>query len=154
MTNTRKARTFMKLGKVYLAARYSRHVELQGYRDLLETLGVEVICRWIDGDYPVGRDGLSLEPPVEERARVAFQDYEDLIQCETCISFTEEPRSKPGRGGRHVEFGIALESGKQCIVIGPRETVFHCLPKVMHYEEWTDFLNVWFPLSIPGEKEW
>jgi len=50
------------------------------------------------------------------------------------ITFTETPRSSNSRGGRHVEFGIALGMRKRAVVIGPRENVFHCLP--FPYIEW------------------
>ena len=37
------------------------------------------------------------------------------------IAFSEEPRAlNASRGGRHVEFGIALALGKKVAVVGPR----------------------------------
>lgn len=44
------------------------------------------------------------------------------------------------RGGRHVEFGMALALAKRCIVIGPRENVFHLLPQVEQYDSWEQYL--------------
>ena len=37
---------------------------------------------------------------------------------------------------RDVELSGALAFGKTCIVIGPRENVFHCLPQVIWYPDW------------------
>jgi hypothetical protein len=49
-----------------------------------------------------------------------------LLAAEMVISFT----GGGGKGGRHVEFGLAVAAGKRLVVIGPRENVFHCLPGV------------------------
>lgn len=55
--------------------------------------------------------------------------------------FSEPPDSHSKRGGRHVEFGMALAWGLRLIVIGQRENVFHCLPQVERYDTWDDFLS-------------
>jgi hypothetical protein len=95
-----------------------------------------VTSSWLYGRYPRNaEDGLSIEQPAAERAKIAEQDWRDLRGSDVCISFTELARSN-GRGGRHVEFGLALAFGIQCIVVGPREHVFHCLPSVRHYPDW------------------
>jgi hypothetical protein len=41
-----------------------------------------------------------------------------------------------GKGGRHVEYGLALGLGKRLIICGPRENIFHTLPQVEHYPDW------------------
>ena len=116
--------------KIYLAARYSRHKELQGYAYQLIADGHEITSRWIWGGHQIDDAGLSVEAQREERERFATEDTDDLMNSEICINFTEIPRSTNSRGGRHVEFGIALGLMKRCIVVGPRENVFHCLPEV------------------------
>lgn len=116
--------------RIYLAARYSRRLELCVYRDQLRAMGQQVTARWLDGNHQIDDQGLSVEAKRAERERFAQEDYEDLIAAQCCISFTEIPRSTNSRGGRHVEFGIALGRGQWCIVVGPRENVFHCLPAV------------------------
>jgi len=116
--------------KIYLASRYSRHIELQEIAKVLISHGHEITSRWLWGNHQIDDKGLSIEAKRSERERFANEDYEDLMRAETVISFTEVPRSSNSRGGRHVEFGIALAFQKRCIVIGPRENVFHCLPKV------------------------
>lgn len=47
---------------------------------------------------------------------------------------------RASRGGRHVEFGMALALGKRVIVVGPRENVFHLLPEVEVHVNWNDFV--------------
>ena len=127
--------------KVYLASRYSRREELNVYRADLEQRGLTVTSRWLAGDHQISDSGLSEQAKEADRIRFATEDWEDLLQAELCISFTEEPRSSNSRGGRHVEFGAALAAGQRCVVIGPRENVFHCLPWVEVFASWSEFLT-------------
>lgn len=127
--------------KIYLAARYSRHPEMQEYRDRLEASGHTVTSRWINGGHQISDEGMSEQSPAVERERFATEDYSDLIAADLVVSFTEPPRSTNSRGGRHVEFGIALGLGRTNIVIGPRENVFHCLPSVEVFETFDDFFK-------------
>lgn len=126
--------------KIYLAARYSRIGELQNYRTVLEGWGHTVTSRWLNGSHQIDDQGLSVEAKRTERERFAAEDLEDVLSAEVIISFTEMPRSSNSRGGRHVEFGVALGTrNMRVIVIGPRENVFHCLPYVEYYEDWAQF---------------
>lgn len=124
MTNVRR---------VYLAARYSRFRELQGYRDELRAMGFDVRARWVDGEHEMV-DGIATE---KESRMFAIDDLTDLRGADIVVSFTEEPGA-PGRqrGGRHVEFGVALAEGKHLVVVGPRENVFHYLDQVWAFETW------------------
>lgn len=122
--------------KIYLAARYSRREELLGYARELEAMGHTITSRWLQGNHQIDDRGLSEEGSAAERTRFAEEDLDDLLAAECCVSFTEAPRSASSRGGRHVEFGIALQAGHLCIVCGPRENVFHCLPQVVWFPDW------------------
>ncbi len=124
--------------KIYLASRYSRREELLKYAQDLKAFGIEVTSRWINGNHQIDYAGLSAEAKAAELQRFAEEDWEDLMAADCCVSFTEEPRSSNSRGGRHVEFGAALARGKQCVVIGPRENVFHCLTSVQIFPSWDD----------------
>jgi nucleoside 2-deoxyribosyltransferase len=126
--------------KIYLAARYSRREELLDYRAHLQAIGHEVTSRWLHGNHQIDDAGLSVEGEHKERVRFALEDWEDLDAADTVINFTETPRSTSSRGGRHVEFGAALAMDKRCIVVGPRENVFHCLPAVEVYANFDEAL--------------
>ena len=76
----------------------------------------------------------------DERLRFATEDVIDIIKCDWMISLMEVPRSN-SRGGRHVEFGMALGLGKRLTIIGPRETVFHHLPRVEHFDTTEEFIK-------------
>lgn len=139
--------------RIYLAARYSRRVELCGYREQLQRMGHEVPARWLDGQHqlsnegnPIGDDGEALvesgSPEAAAlRAKFALDDWQDVSAAEMVISFTEAPRSNASRGGRHVEFGIALCNQAECVVIGHRENIFHSLPQVRFYPNWPAFMK-------------
>lgn len=132
---------------IYLAARYSRRQELLNHALLLQERGYEITSTWLDGHHET-------QPGIDEvaddalRGVWAAEDWADLRRARWFVCFTEPPR--PGgnnRGGRHVEFGAALAWGHRCVVIGPRETVFHCLPDVTHFNTWEAFL-AWLPIPL------
>lgn len=126
--------------KIYIAARFSKRPEANALAHTLKSFGHTITSRWVkpDSDH-VAPTGLSQQAADAERQRFAVEDLEDVIACDCCISLMEEPRNN-SRGGRHVEFGIAVGLKKTLVVIGPRETVFHHLPQVVHYETMDEFL--------------
>ena len=127
--------------KIYLASRYSRIKEMREIAAFLRNIGHEITSRWIKGNHQISDDGLSTEAKQEERMRFATEDLDDLMNADLCLNFTEKPRGTNSRGGRHVEFGIALSAGKKVVVIGPRENVFHCLPIVEWHPDFQAFIK-------------
>lgn len=141
--------------RIYLAARYSRREELCEYRRQLQSLGYEVQARWLDGKHQIADNGIPIaddgEALVESdgssiqaaelRAKFAQDDWEDVTNVELVINFAEAPRSSSSRGGRHVEFGIALAMRKTVWVIGHRENIFHYLPEVIFFGTWSEALT-------------
>lgn len=127
--------------KIYIAARFSRRPEANQLAQELKALGHVITSRWVkpDSDH-VAPTGLSERAADAERQRFALEDLEDVAKCDWCVSLMEEPRSN-SRGGRHVEFGIAVGMGKKLSIIGPRETVFHHLPAVEHFENVESFIS-------------
>lgn len=128
------------MATVYLAARYSRREEMLDYQRELEEAGHVVNSRWLLGEHQIhpGSEGVDKNAPfVPEEARpFAQDDVEDVANADVVISFTEYPNSPYGRGGRHVEFGYALRAGKQLIIVGPWENIFHRLPNVEQFWNW------------------
>lgn len=127
--------------KIYIAARFSKRPECNALAHQLKALGHEITSRWVkpDSDH-VTPTGLSQQAADKERMRFALEDLDDVSDCDLLVSLQEEPRSN-SRGGRHVEFGIALGMNKWVVSIGPRETVFHHLPGVMHFDSVEHFLK-------------
>jgi hypothetical protein len=126
--------------KIYIAARFSRRPEANGLAQVLKGYGHTITSRWVlpDSDHVVAT-GLSAQAEDAERQRFALEDVEDVRAADWCISLMDEPRGN-GRGGRHVEFGLALAWGQRLTIIGPRETMFHHLPQVDHFETMRAFL--------------
>ena len=142
---------------IYLAARYSRRLELCVYRAKLAAAGFRVQAQWLNGEHqisddgvPIGEDGESLiegalrpgerlspdnqsERATALRRRFAADDFRDVTSCQLLIAFTEEPRSSASRGGRHVELGIALGQMKRVWIVGPRENIFCWLDDVRQF---------------------
>lgn len=114
--------------KVYLAARYSLNPRLREFAAYLRARGEEVTSRWINGSHEIND-----HPSDKARQRLAEEDMQDLIDADVMISFSEPPLTATrARGGRHVEFGLAIAWGKRIIVVGPKENVFHYLPGIEH----------------------
>ena len=147
------------LPQVYLAARYSRRIELCRYREQLQAIGFKVQARWLDGKHqidnlgkPIGDTGEALvendgdaSTDVKNaalRAKFARDDFEDVMAADIVINFTEPPRSNHSRGGRHVELGIALANRASIIVVGHRENIFHWLPGIDFAENWDQALGM------------
>lgn len=158
---------------IYLASRYSRRLELCRYRDQLQALGFRVTSRWLNGEHQIsdsgqpigehgerlveGDDGSMSEVAAILRLSFAREDVADVLQSNIVINFTEPPRSNASRGGRHVEFGLALGLNLQAaryglgwrtrlVVIGYRENLFHWLPEVEFFPTWEACLK-----SLSGE---
>ena len=116
--------------KIYIAARYGRREHCQKLAKFLTELGHEITSHWITSD-----EHIKGTP-----AECALIDFRDVMRCDTLVSLQEQPRDSVGqRGGRHVEFGMALASGKNVIVVGPRETIFRELEQVTHYATLEEF---------------
>lgn len=126
--------------QVYIAARFSRRHEANALAQSLKALGHSITSRWVKPDtdhvIPVGQ---SKQAGDDERRRFAIEDCEDVRACSWMISLMQEPRDN-SRGGRHIEFGMALALGKRLTIIGPRETVFHHLDQVEQFDSADDFL--------------
>jgi hypothetical protein len=117
--------------RIYLASRFDRSAEMRYAAAALARAGHFVTSRWIHGRQ-TGPDLVS-----------ATEDIEDLASADCLVSFTEHPTQVApwaARGGRHVEFGVALASRLRLCIVGPRENVFHHLPKVEVYATVDDLI--------------
>lgn len=119
--------------RIYVASRFERQVELQGYAAQLRASGHKVTSRWlIEEADEVGAPSTWLGH-ADRLRKYAGIDLEDIEDCDTFMVFTHEGMA---RGGMHVEFGYALALGKRIIVVGPRPTLFHYLSRVLQFDDW------------------
>ena len=119
--------------RIYIAARYDRRFEMLGVAADLMRAGHEVTSRWIEG-------GRGADPELV----AAIEDIADLGRADCLVTFTERPERNvawAARGGRHVEFGIALATGKRLCIVGLRENVFHHMPRVEIYATVPDLID-------------
>lgn len=125
--------------KVYLAGRYSQKEEIKRKAKELEQLGIEVTSSWLEEPHS---PQIGLKELREEDARLyAQQDIADIYRADLVILFTVDPETPTVRGGRHFESGFAEGAGRQLVICGPRENVFHYLPYVRQYATWAEILN-------------
>lgn len=107
------------MSRIYIASRYSRKPEMLKYISVLESAGHTVQADWLQSNHD--------HTPSIDCAEI---DITDVSACDIFLTFTEEPRTTNSRGGRHVEFGMALALKKRLIIVGPEENIFHSLPQV------------------------
>lgn len=124
---------------VYLAGQYARRDELRGMIPTLQNSGVNVTSRWLHEDANLNHSLTEFDP--EWKRLTALKDYWDIQRADTLIFFAEEPEQQPRRGGRHVEFGMALALGKKILVVGGEENIFHYMPQVRHYNTFEELLS-------------
>ena len=116
--------------RVYFAARYSRREELNGYRAQLEALGMGVTSHWLVNDPPAPISQLT-----DAHWRdLAETDRRDIERADALVAFTESPPG--GNGGRHVELGIGIGLGKEIVIVGRPEHLFHKLEKMHAAPDW------------------
>ena len=113
------------MADIYLAARLSKRLELQAMVPEIESAGHTVVSRWVSRADDDRSDYIC-----------AVEDVEDIRLADVLIFFAEQAGGDRGGGGRHVEFGLAHALGKQTIVVGEQENVFHSLPGVVVVEDW------------------
>lgn len=132
--------------KIYLASRYSRREQMKVLAVKLRAFGHTVVSRWLETDW-VNRPNESSAAPPEYRAKYAVIDMDDVKTADVVINFTEAP-GDGSRGGRHVEYGMAIAWQKQVIVVGYRENLFHELPTVIFFRDETDLLAALCPVNL------
>lgn len=120
--------------KVYIAAPYSRKDDMNVYAAELRAAGFTITSSWLDETYPPNIQTDDVSP--EENKKFATQDMNDICESDMMIFFTDDTHSIV-RGGRHVEFGLALAYKKEILVVGTEyENVFHYLPEVWRADNW------------------
>jgi hypothetical protein len=109
--------------KIYVAARYDDAPTVRKWEGALIFAGHEVVSSWH-----------RLPPAIddEERRDRAVLFHKEIAEACTVVVNNDPRYFGSGRGGRHVEFGIALALGKDIWIIGGRENAFHHHPEVKY----------------------
>jgi hypothetical protein len=118
---------------VYLASRYARREEMEGYARRLEDLGYAIGSHWVYGKRDI------LANPGEAK-RFATLDRGDILRSDLIISFAEPKEVDYPRGSRHWETCTAYERGKVVYIVGrfgvELECVFHNLDGIVIFDNW------------------
>ena len=112
--------------KVYLAARWEQAAFMRQWREALDALGIGCASNWLDVA-ATGLRAIEDDATMEANARL---DFRDVHEADALILYSPKAGLGSGRGGRHVELGIALGMDKPVILVGERENVFHWHPTV------------------------
>ena len=123
------------MNMVYIAAKFSRRVELRNVAQQLLPLNVAVISRWIWEDEA---DFAKLTP--RDAAKLAQRDINDIEDATTLIIDTTEELSQGAGGGRELELGFAMRlKTKTTIRIGPARNPFHYMVDQAFYT-WNEYI--------------
>jgi|SRR5579864_1666814 len=134
--------------KVYLAAPYVRKDEITACAEELRAGGVEVTSTWLNEPHKPTTQMHELTH--EEHQVYAIQDVKDVRAAKLMVFFAD-PTGTIVRGGRHVEFGIALERRMPIFVIGQQhENIFHHMPGVMHFDSWEKVRDLLIAMAEPN----
>ena len=112
--------------RIYLAAAFVRHPEMQTIARELSERGHMVVSSWIwesdDLTDARGRRG------GRAKRAAAIRNLRELQSADLCIVFaTPAGQRENGRGGRHVELGAALALDIETMLVGPEEHLFHTM---------------------------
>jgi nucleoside 2-deoxyribosyltransferase len=116
---------------IYLSSRTGRRDELLVAAADCEASGLVVASTWLHAE-PVDPEDPAAAAAAAER------DLRDLRTAEIFIGFTEPMASASrGRGGRHLELGVAVALNKQILLVGPEyEHIFHRIGDIALYPDW------------------
>lgn len=112
---------------IYIAGVYEDRQKLQYWKQEFEREGHLVKASWLFEQADRG----TLDNNAE--AAVCIRDLQDIDDCDTIIIFGDAARR--GQGGRNVELGYAIGTGKLIIAVGFRENPFWYHPAVVFVDE-------------------
>jgi nucleoside 2-deoxyribosyltransferase len=125
--------------KLYLAAQFSWKERIAECKKTLEAQGHTITSTWTEEN---ANPNCSLKDyEGNYHAEMANRDLLEIEAADGIVLFSVDPDEYTRRGGRHVEFGYALGLGKEIHVVGPKENIFHHLPKVKQFDDWGYFLE-------------
>lgn len=151
--------------KVYLAGPYRSRAQLQRCAAELEQVGYTPCARWLEGDHE-GAPDAATDALLADRQRWAREDLADVHEAAVVVAFTASaawymspahtgavPVNFGASGGRHIETGYALRTGKHVVLVGQPENVFHWLPGITRVGDWHEALVHLAAYLVEHERE-
>lgn len=108
---------------IYISASMPRIKEARSLAAVLSGAGHRICSGWLDTDREVDLATIRQGAADVE----AIRNMRDVMDCHLFVMLAGDKKS---RGGRHVEFGMAMALHKRCVIIGARENVFHSHPLI------------------------
>lgn len=129
----------MKRNRIYLAGKFQAQSRLKIMAGHLNQMGYTIVGTWLDEEVSTAAPaGWVLSPLSNEtHTQYAKRDLAEVMLADLLILDTIDDDN---RGGREVEFGIALARGIPTVVVGPLRNIFHHLA-TQHYCDWTEFFQ-------------
>ena len=126
-----------ELLRIYIAGWFGAKDRLKAVRNRIHELGVgEVVGTWLDQELSAPTDHTSptgyQSPTPEECREHAVRDAGEVRHSDLLILDTLDVNP---RGGREVEYGVALANGLALWVVGPKRNVFHYLAQ-RQFDHW------------------
>lgn len=120
--------------KAYVAAHYSRKMEvIQVVRDL-EDMNITVVSTW---HKELHKPSTSMKDVSDSFCRrTAKRDIKELQSADTFILLSVDPDFKFSRGGHCVEEGWAQALKLRFLLVGPKQNVFCYLPGIKRVKTW------------------
>jgi len=117
---------------IYMAGAFEAKSRLAHERDRIHRLGLgKVIGTWLNEE-PAPCGGLV----ASQAFYYAVRDREEILDSDLLILDTFDDNL---RGGREVEFGIAIGRGVEAWVVGPKRNVFHEMAP--QFKDWDEVLD-------------
>lgn len=126
--------------KVYLAARFESRWRLRDVALELAVLGYQLVSSWLVEPTP-------LELSEEDKKQIAIRDLSELKAADLLILDTLDENI---RGGREVEWGIALTRAIPRYIVGPARNVFHFLA-TRRFDSWNEAVQFFRRQRASGE---
>lgn len=130
--------------RVYIAGAFHRRDEFMTLRQSIEAYGMLCTSRWLVIEHTIN-DAKDL-PTLG--ALYSTHDRDDVKISDSLVLVANDPDDTYKSGGRWVEFGIAVDAGKDLVTYDPwaplrtrHENVFSYLPENTIYHDWADVLN-------------
>lgn len=132
--------------KIYIAASHPRFEQAENFALMARTAKIDVTSHWHsqpDKESYTPKDPTKL-PKIMEGA--SERDLWEVKSADILVVITGDTLTK---GGRHAEVGIALGEGKEVLLIGPREMVFHYHPRVVQFHSEASCLAYLIARALP-----
>ena len=110
---------------VYLAGSWFDKDLIAAEAEKFRAAGFIVTSSWHDNDIPILKGYNGSNNALRDEA---IKDLQDLLERSNTLIYYNDLGAEGGsKGGRDVEFGVALVTSKAIVIVGPRRNAFHHL---------------------------